>query len=76
VIQDNQVLNGPAQIGFPFRREEHATRTNIPSLPRNNNTITTTARDREWELKFEAPGSSLFHLVSGLILFPGGQLGQ
>jgi len=79
VIQDNQVFNGSAQIGFSFRREEHATGTDIPSLPRKSNPLRTTARNREWELKFESPGSSLFHLdvwVNTITRWLTGSIGQ
>ena len=62
MIQDNQVFDGSAQIGFPLGCKEHATGTDVPSLSRERNTFRTTARNREWELKFKAPGSSLFHL--------------
>jgi hypothetical protein len=62
VIQSNKILNGTAQIGFPFRRKEHAARTYILSLAGQSNAFCSTARDREWKLECKAPCSSLFHL--------------
>jgi hypothetical protein len=62
MVQGNHVFNGAAQIWLPFRGEEHAGGTNIPSLSSQSNAIGATAGYVEWELKLETPCSSLFHL--------------
>ena len=74
-VQDNHVLDGPAEIGLSFRGEQYSTGTNILGETRKRHTFGTGTGNGERKLQFKTPGSSLFHvlviLMVGAIPTPG-----
>jgi hypothetical protein len=63
VVQDDYVLDGPAEIRHFFRDEQNTTGADIPGKTGAGHSFGARANNGERQLELETPGSSLFHVL-------------
>ena len=68
MVQDNHVLDGPTEIRLSSRGEQNSTGTDVLGKTSECHAFGAGTGDGEGELELKTPGSSLFHVLSILMV--------